>query len=276
MRKKIVFGLILVAATVFSQSKKGINVFDTVVKQVQFDNLHHEEKANFFISKEGIFKRTVYLNEDALRFHKSTEDSLAAFLKRIYPNNFVRSEFFAGETVNWYLNKDSVFNWKKGKKIATEKLNHLFTSEYEVGHLYKRAEFLKDEEDAHCFFFNYYLRDSASKTIFCFNGISGLYNGMLKYDAQNNIVYEIAYYTDRKTAMEFKSGVFCFYDANGKKVFEHNADDITCFSANGSVEWKYTIKTKKITGTENKQVGWNPEVDYISKLQTFWRENFNH
>jgi hypothetical protein len=274
--KKIVFGFILMAGICFSQNKKGINVFDTLVKQTQFDNLHHDSKENYYFSKEGLLKRNVYLNEDALRFHKNMEDSMNVYLKRIYPNDFKGLEFIAAENIKWKLNKDSVFQWKKSKKIEPAQLRKVFTTEYEVSTIYKRADFLKDEEDAHCFFFNYYLNDSAGRSIFCFNQLSGLYEGLIKYDAQNKIIYEIAFYPDRKTAMEFKNGLFSFYDADGKKVFEHSGDDITCFASNGSVEWKYNCKTKKVTGTENKQVGWNPEVDYISRLQSFWRENFKN
>jgi hypothetical protein len=266
----------IIVAAFFSagilNAQKKINVYDTLIVQKQFSNFEYEKKENFNLTGEGILKRKVLLHADALLIRHDEEDSLFSFLKRAFPLDFKGLEYYAGESVNWKLENKEVFQWKKGKKIATDQLKKVFFTEFEVNHVFRRADFLQDEEDAHCFSFQYYVHDSAAKTIYGFNSLSETYEGKITYDSKRNIVYEAAYYPDRKTAMELKNGTFSVYASDGKKLYEHTAEEITAYSASGTVEWKYNTKTKKITGTANKQVGWNPEVDYITKLKAVWKE----
>jgi outer membrane protein assembly factor BamB len=265
--------LLLFISAGFGQGN--INVYDTLVKEPSFTYLLADAKREYFLNDKGALKRLIHFTNEALHYHKGTEDSLYVFLKKIYGDRFSGMEYYAAENVKWNLGKDTVYVLKKNKKVEETKRKQLFTSNYELSRLFNRPAWLKDEEDAHCFHFNYYVHDSLKKTIYCFNSLTGPYEGIIKYDGNKNLISETAFYTNKKVLMQFAGGMFSVYASDGKKLFSHTEEVITAYSEPGDAEWKYNTRTKKIDAAEGKQVGWNPEIDYVTKLQSLWRKNFS-
>lgn len=266
------FAALFISLLSFSQ----VNVYDTLHRIGLFeDHLHHDRKENYLLDKKGKLRREVHLKNEALHFHRWFEDSLDAALKKLYPKLYTGLVFYAADNVSWELSGGS-FGWKAGKKIDEERLNAVFPSEAEMKQEIKRAAWLKQEDEGHLFFHNFFLRDSASKTVYCFNGLEGKPDGQISYNAQRAVIYELAYYPDRKIFYEFRNGKLEVFSPEGAKLYERTEEKITGYGDNETTLWIYDTAT----GTVKFENGFLPDNfdisnAYYSRLAALWRANFS-
>lgn len=271
---KKVFLLIFLSFCVesFSQGKTPINVFDTLSKQAFFkDYAHHDLRSSYTLDKKGNLRRMVSLAADGLHYHKSFEDSIYAFLRIAYPKQFHSLLFFAKEDLSWKTEGGAEFSWRAGKKIEQEQLQMFLSSEDDVLQKAKRENWLEKESAGHFFFHNYFLHDSLSKNIYCYNSLNGLMDGQINYDTSNKINYEIAYYNDRKIFYEYRNGKLEVFSEQGAKLFERTSTEISALGDQEIILWQYNVSNQAfLLGSTVRDIN----KGYYDKIFELWRNNF--
>lgn len=248
------------------------NVYDTLLTSHLFAHLDQEKKADYTLDKKGLLKRTVSLKDGDVHYHKSHEDSLHNFLKKAFPEKFSGFVFVAGENVKWTQGKDSVFAWKKGKKIEADKLKKVFSSLTEMpAHPKRNTALGKEEEEAHFFFYHNYLLDSSARTIWCFSKLEERYKARIVFDASGNITGETGYYPEGKKLYEVKGQILNVYYKNGNRMFCNDGKFIAEFDDAGKEKWRYEIETRKMTSADPGITAAKIH-EYYTRLYALWKK----
>lgn len=252
-----------------------INVFDTLLHIPYFsDYLHHDERKNYKLNTKKQLVRKYHLKDGALHYHKDFEDSLFKTLRSIYGQSFSNLEYVSEDKINWTLPKSEKFKINRGKTIYPEQLNRLYASEADLKLNFSRLHWLQKEDDYHLFYHRYFLTDSKTRNIYCFNELSGKPEGTISFSTDSTIINELSFFPDGKVFYQLNNGTLEIFSETGKKLFERNEKTIIAFDEAGAIKWKN--ENNLFLNSQSNKATLTLEKEYFDMIENIWRKNFSN